>query len=151
MKIRFASLLVLASGLLLSLLPSVALAQITGDIEADIPFKFVVENTTLGPGKYVIHPMTMEQTTMEIRSESGHVAVAFLTEQTEAANVPAKTELIFDKYGTQEFLSKIFVEGNRSGVQVAKSRTEKQLQGKGQKPTSHSHPAKLRKAGAKKK
>jgi hypothetical protein len=45
----------------------------------------------------------------------------------QAGTSPAKTELIFDKYGNHYFLSKLFDEGNKLGSALEESRYEKKL------------------------
>lgn len=40
---------------------------------------------------------------------------------------PAKSELIFNKYGDRYFLAKFFEEDNRNGSQVTESRYEKKV------------------------
>ena len=52
----------------LTMYPTKAQAQITGDLEADIPFQFHVGNVKLPPGKYTIHVLDdSDLTMMEIR------------------------------------------------------------------------------------
>src|SRR6266403_893491 len=51
----------------------------------------------------------------------------FEVQQAEANSTPAKSELIFNKYGNRYFLAKLFDEGNPSGSQVLKSTYEKKI------------------------
>jgi hypothetical protein len=46
----------------------------------------------------------------------------FLTGTAQAAREPKQTELIFDRFGDQYFLSEIFEEGNHVGVELPESR-----------------------------
>jgi hypothetical protein len=143
MKSRILSLALLAAGVI-TLAPRHLSAQIPGDVDADIPFKFIVNSTTLGPGKYVIRPAS--QGSLEIVGSGGHATVFVLTEEAEAKTEPSKTELVFNRHGDQEFLSKIFIEGERDGVALTISPIEKKLDDAGQKHEVHSRPATLRKA-----
>ena len=85
-------------------------AQIDSDmsVEADIPYAFVVRDTTLPAGKYIVK--VLDDTSLnllEIRSADGRTAVSFETESTQADRTPRQTELVFNRIGNQYFLSQI--------------------------------------------
>jgi hypothetical protein len=110
----------------LTMYPTKADAQIVGDMEANIPFQFHVGNTKLPPGKYVIHVLDdSDLTMMEISSADGSTSALFQVRPAEASSAPAKSELIFNKYGNRYFLAQLFDEGNPSGSTVIESRYEK--------------------------
>jgi hypothetical protein len=105
-----------------------ASAQIVGDLDADIPFQFHVGNKELPAGKYRIHVQDdSDLTIMEITSVDGSSFALFQVQESDANAAPAKSELIFNKYGDDYFLSKLFDEGNPSGSKVIESRYEKQI------------------------
>jgi hypothetical protein len=130
--------------LLLGLFP-VLQAQITGDIEAEIPFSFVVADTTLSPGKYVIHPLGGDDPAMEIRRAEGGEPVTVLITRSVSTSLPPKTELLFNRYENQEFLAKVLVEGNHEKAEIEPSRAEKTAKREGQGAHVHSLPATNRK------
>jgi len=100
-------------------------AQIVGDLDVDIPFQFHAGNARLPAGKYRIHVLDgSDLTVMEITSADGSTSALFEIQDAEANATPAKSELIFNKYGNRYFLAKLFDEGNPSGSQVLKSRYE---------------------------
>jgi hypothetical protein len=108
--------------------PSKAHAQIIGEIEADIPFQFHAGDAKLPAGKYIIRTVdNTDLTIMEIISEDNSVSALFEVRDAEASAAPAKTELIFNKYGDRYFLAKLFDEGNPSGSTIAESRYEKRV------------------------
>ena len=108
--------------------PGTAHAQIIGEMEANIPFQFHAGDTKLLAGKYVIHVLdNSDLTLMEISSADGSTSALFDVGEAEANSAPAKTELIFNKYGNQYFLAKVFDEGNQSGSTVDESRYEKRI------------------------
>jgi hypothetical protein len=112
----------------LTLYPSKAQAQIVGEIEANIPFQFHAGNVKLPAGRYFIHVLdNTDLTVMEITSADGSTSALFDVQGTQATSSPAKSELIFDKYGNRYFLAKLFDEGNPSGSQVVESRYEKRI------------------------
>jgi len=111
---------------MLTVSPRNAHAQIIGEIEVTIPFQFHVGNAKLPAGKYIIHPLeNTDQTTMEISSADGSTSALFEVRDAEANSAPAKTELIFNKYGNRYFLAKLFDEANPNGSAVLESRYEK--------------------------
>ena len=108
--------------------PSKAQAQIVDDLEVNIPFQFHAGNTKLPAGQYRIHALDdADLTVMEISSADGSISALFQVQAAEANSVPAKSELIFNKYGNRYFLAKLFEEGSASGSQVAESRYEKRV------------------------
>jgi hypothetical protein len=126
-RYQLASLLI-ALVFALTMYPTKAQAQITGDLEADIPFQFHVGNTKLPPGKYTIHVVdNSDLTTMEISSADGSSSALFEVRDAEANTAPAKSVLIFNKYGHRYFLEKLFDESNPSGSAVVKSGYEKRI------------------------
>jgi hypothetical protein len=112
----------------LTMYPSKAQAQIVGDLEVNVPFQFHAGNTKLPAGQYRIHVLdNSDLTVMEISSVDGSTSALFEVQQAEANSTPAKSELIFNKYGNRYFLAKLFDEGNPSGSQVLKSTYEKKI------------------------
>jgi len=114
--------------LALTIYASKAKAQIVGDLEVNIPFQFHAGNAKLPAGQYRIHVLDdSDLTVMEISSADGSASALFQVQAAEANSTPAKSELIFNKYGNRYFLAKLFDEGNPSGSQVAQSRYEKRI------------------------
>jgi hypothetical protein len=112
----------------LAMCPTKAHAQITGQLEVNIPFEFHVGDSKLPAGTYLIHSLdTSNLTVMEISSADGSTSVLFDVQSAEARSEPAKDELIFNKYGNRYFLAKLFDEGNPSGEKVIESRYEKRI------------------------
>ena len=108
--------------------PTKAQAQIVGNLEADIPFQFHVGNVKLPPGKYTIHVLdNSDLTMMEISSADGSSSALFEVRDAKTNTTPAKSELIFSKYGHRYFLDKLFDESNPSGSEVVKSGYEKRI------------------------
>lgn len=118
----------LLAAFVLTILPVAVHAQIIGDIEATVPFPFHVGDTKLPAGTYRIHVLDRDDgSVLEISSADGSVSALFDVGSTQANTTPAKTELIFNKYGNHYFLSKMYDEGEASGSEVVKSRYEKRL------------------------
>jgi hypothetical protein len=121
----------------------IAMADITGQVDANIPFSFHIGNTTLPAGKYVFRMMNgSDLMIMTVRSADNKYAQEFLVRPSLAPTVPSHSELIFKRYGHEEFLKKIFETGAQTGVAVDESsRAESRLQKKGTKGVTHSQSA----------
>jgi hypothetical protein len=110
----------------LTIHPSKAHAQLIGNLEANIPFQFHAGDAKLPAGKYFIHALNnSDLSMMEITSADGSTSAIFEVHNTESNSVPAKSELIFNKYGNRYFLAKLFDEGNPDGSTVGESHYEK--------------------------
>jgi hypothetical protein len=110
----------------MSLWPARAQAQIIGNLEADVPFQFHVGNTTLPPGRYMVHELEgSDLTMMQISSADGKLSALFDVESAQARTAPEESELIFNKYGDRYFLSEMYDEGNVDGSRLSPSRDEK--------------------------
>jgi hypothetical protein len=103
-------------------------AQVIGELEAKIPFQFHAGNAKLPAGNYIIHVLdNSDLMVMEITSADGATSALFEVGNAQAKSAPAKSELIFNKYGNQYFLARVFDEGNPNGSTVTESRYEKRL------------------------
>jgi hypothetical protein len=103
-------------------------AQIVSSLEVNIPFQFHAGNAKLPAGEYRIHVLDdSDLVFMEITSADGFTSALFQVQAAEANSAPAKSELIFNKYGDRYFLAKLFDEGNPSGSEVVKSDYEKRV------------------------
>jgi hypothetical protein len=121
----------------MTIYPTKAHAQITGDLEVNIPFQFHAGNAKLPPGKYVIHMLDNDFTVMEISSTDGSTSALFQVKDAETNSEPAKSELIFNKYGNRYFLAKLFDEGNPSGSRVTESSYEKKISQAAEEAQAH--------------
>jgi hypothetical protein len=129
----------------------VANAQIDSGttIQANVPFTFVVGDTTLPAGKYDIRVLDADAlNVLELRSVKGNTAVTFNTDdtQTKRDQILNKGDLVFDKIGDKYFLSQVWMAGSASGNELVKSRMEKRLEGRGMKSERHSIAANLKKS-----
>jgi hypothetical protein len=103
-------------------------AQIIDTIDANIPFSFTVNNTTVPAGTYTITRLDSAPNVMLIRDQEGHAAAIFLAKDAVVTKEPRETELIFNRIGDTYFLSKIFEEGSKTGVVLPKPRAERDLE-----------------------
>ena len=107
---------------------SVAQAQIIGHLKSNIPFSFYVRNRLMPAGDYTIAELNPGSGLMEIRSADGKSAAVFLTIGKQEKDTRTPSELIFQKYGDNLFLSEIVEQGEIDGAQVVKSKMEQRLE-----------------------
>jgi len=105
-------------------------AQIESDatIRANVPHSFVVNNTTLPAGNYIV---TVADTTdlkvLEIRSADDKLAVLFDTEPVKVNRLSKQSELVFDQIGDTYFLAQVFMSGDEGGNELTKSKKQQRL------------------------
>lgn len=120
--------LFIALAFALTITPSKANAQITGDLLANIPFQFHAGNATLPAGEYRIHFVEdSDLSVMQITSADGSRSALFQVQDTEVKSTLTKSELIFNKYGDRYFLANLYEEGSDIGSQVIESHDEKAM------------------------
>jgi hypothetical protein len=141
LKSRF-SVLLLAGAAVLAFAAISAQAQLTDTIVASIPFAFTAGSAKLPAGTYNISVLDIDNPhVLVIADTNGKVEILADTEAARSDLSPTKTELEFDKIGNHEFLSKIWLEGERDGYQLVKSRMQTKLEKGGAKAQSHRIPA----------
>lgn len=119
--------------------PHTAHAQIIDSLEANIHHPFIVNNTTLPPGRYIFRMISpTEQTAMRVTSTDGGTSSDFLVRDSIDDHTPKHSELVFNRYDNREFLSKIYESGDKTGVAVDElSREEKDFVKHGKHATTH--------------
>lgn len=123
---------VLAAGALAAVAVPPAFAQGDGQITADVPFAFTVENRSFPAGEYVLANVNQSNpNTMELRSEDGRAHILFNTEGPSQSADPSKAEFVFDKVGDQYFLAAVDSMEGAEGGALAKSREEARLESSG--------------------
>ena len=115
-------------------------AQIINAIQAHVDHSFVIADKSLPPGEYTFRMTTdPDQSLMIATSQNGTNVAQFLVRQSIDDHRPRHSELVFNKYGNTEFLSKIFEGGSKNGVAVTEpSKQEARLTDQGQHALEHS-------------
>lgn len=123
----------LAAGLTAFNLP--AHAQITTNLKFTINHPWTVMNKTMPAGTYSFEMSrgTQQQQMIATNTHTGEKAV-FMAEQDTSNKPPRRSELVFDRIGNQEFLSRIYQSGARYGVAIQPSKEEARLEKEGQHP-----------------
>ncbi len=93
--------------------------------KVNVPFGFVVENTTLPAGMYNIEEVDTNE--ISIYNSKMDVRVSVMTDPIKAEPQAPYSELVFNEYGNKDFLSKVWVEGKEYGYYVPVSKTERDM------------------------
>ena len=112
-------------GFLIALSTVSAFAQTVNPVTAKIPFEFSVNNRTLPAGNYTLGKM-MSNSLVVVRSQDRKVAIASLATVTTNNKETAATQLIFHRYGNQYFLARIEMEGRENGLDLPKTKAERE-------------------------
>jgi hypothetical protein len=100
-------------------------APVTVRIRAEIPFDFMVGKKRLPKGEYIIESVG-DTGTLTIRNAKKGKAVTFNIIRSKPTDSP-KSKLVFNRYGEQYFLSRIWDPSSETILKLNKSKTEKQV------------------------
>ena len=104
-------------------LPS-AYAQ-TIDLGAEVPFDFRVGDTLMHAGKYTLHD---SGSLLTVRSLGGQKKGVFrLTVPTSRTAATTDGKLVFNRYGSEYYLTTLWTPGSQEGRAVIKSKREKEV------------------------
>lgn len=114
----------LLMGLLSVLYAIPAMAQINHKVTFDAPSAFFAGNAKMPAGSYTVTQPNLDDNLLLIEDASGsHSAfVEFVVAPSNAAH--AQTDVTFNKYGSVDFLSAIWIEGRTSEMQALPSKVE---------------------------
>jgi hypothetical protein len=127
---------------------ALAHAQVSDPVEFTTSFAFTVGNTTMPPGSYEIRRDTDNGTVYRIESAKKHIGTLFEVEPTSMNKPPAKTEVVFKRYGSGYVLKSVWEEGSSEGIETAMVEAERHHVKHGGTVTEERIPAKHHKAGA---
>jgi hypothetical protein len=121
--------------LVLTIGTAAASAQITTQMGFKMSQSFVVENTTLPAGSYLITPVSgTDQSVVQIRNTTTDAGVMVGVELVQPDAGQSGSQLVFNKYKKVLALSEIFPGGENQGYKLLPGHPEK-LAAKTEKPT----------------
>jgi len=98
------------------------------NVKANVPFDFTVGKSNLSAGTYNIQSIsTGTGKVLVIRSEDSANSMLAAANSADALDPSPNSRLVFHKYGSQYFLSQIWLEGERVGRQFNISRREAEM------------------------
>ena len=121
--------LMAAAGMIMMLAMAAPIfAQHSGQMKVTVPFNFSVENDRLKAGDYTIERIATGR--LRIRNEDGSVSTIFLAIPAQEKATPEKAHFIFNRYGGEYFLEKIWVPGQQGGWELLKGKYEMEIANK---------------------
>jgi hypothetical protein len=100
-------------------------AQSDTRLVVTIPFEFSIRNKVLPAGEYIVSQIARD--TLMIRRVDCSASETFFTNPIQAHSTPNQSTLVFNRYGKQYFLAKIWKIGNDTGSELSKPRAERKL------------------------
>ena len=133
---RLKSMLALATLVLgLAALSMPARAQITTNLKFRVSHPWILMNKAMPAGTYSFEMSRgTQQQQMIVTNLNTKGRAVFAVEQDSHTYPPHHSELVFNRIGQKEFLSRIYQSGARYGVAVGPSKEEARLEKQGQKP-----------------
>jgi hypothetical protein len=103
-----------------------ALAMPPETLLVHVPFAFSVQDATFPAGDYQIHPLSdLDRQVLELRSTDGRHAVFVPSEDAPTSSRTAQPEIVFHRYGQNEFLHAIHLpEGTGAVLEASRSEVE---------------------------
>jgi hypothetical protein len=118
--------LAVTSGLMFLSLAVPGMAQIVNGVDFTTSFPFYAGNAKMPAGAYTITQAEGDDDTiLLIQSKSGSHSAFLDNTPTQAANPHPQSDVTFNKYGTTDYLSQVWVAGQNYGMQVLPSKVEK--------------------------
>jgi hypothetical protein len=128
----------------LSLLSAMPLdAQIDNGMNFTTSFPFYAGNAKMPAGAYKITQTDIDESELLIESQDGKYSAFLDSMATQSEQPHSQSDVTFHKYGNTEYLNRIWVEGQRSGLKVYPTKAEKKAAASA-KVVEHSVAAKKR-------
>ena len=102
-------------------------------------FPFYAGNTLMPPGYYIARLSAEDSTILTIQSKDGHHNAILDFVPSYADQADAHTDVTFRRYGTTEFLHRIWLVGQRFGMVILPTKMETKMNDHGT-PQEHSIP-----------
>jgi hypothetical protein len=108
---------------------SVAHAQFQNRMTASIPFDFKIGNKSLPAGEYTIQCVNSDsgKSALLLKSVDGRTSRMVMMTPAQANEAQAQIRIVFNRYGNQYFLAQVWTTADNYGLELARSRTEREL------------------------
>lgn len=103
-----------------------AQAQNAATMTVTIPFDFSVAGKTLPAGDYLVR-MEDSRSTLKIQHREGSAAALVIVSPVVRRDIQNQSKLVFNRYGTQHFLSQVWLAGSSNGEELRKSTEERAI------------------------
>ena len=107
---------------------SASVARADQLVVAHVPFAFIVGDSRLPAGDYVVKEMDSNPSIIEITSAQGHQSMFTLTMESSSMETPARPQLVFEKFEDQYFLARVVREdGNDREIMLTPALMEREV------------------------
>ena len=106
---------------------AVANGQSNQVLTAQVPFEFVVGEHTLAAGEYRVRTIDQARNEIAVMNRAGDLAIR-LSSPAERRDESKAAKLVFHRYGNTYFLSQIWMAGENSGRELAKTKQERAME-----------------------
>jgi hypothetical protein len=107
------------------------------NLQASIPFDFVVGDKALAAGEYVVGKITSSSDEgIMVHSRDSRQSAIQLTSAVQAHAAKNRAMLIFHRYGSAYFLEQVWTSGSAEGREMLKSKAERAIERELAKSTS---------------
>jgi len=97
-------------------------------VVAHVPFAFIVGDSRLPAGDYIVKELDSSPGVIEIASAHGHQSILTLTMEWSAVETPARPQLVFEKFEDQYFLARVIREdGNDRELMLTPAVMEREV------------------------
>lgn len=104
-------------------------AQSRETMKVNIPFEFTVAGDVFEAGDYTIERFNPQQRSVLIlKSVDGNSKRILLTNEVKTENIVENAKLVFTKIAGSYFLSQVWVDSGRSGLELVKSKAERKTE-----------------------
>ena len=100
-------------------------AQNSTPVSATVPFDFIVGKYLLPAGDYSVQQASAGMTV--IRSADRKTNLTIMTHTARSVIRQEQTRLVFNRYGNEYFLSKVWIEGSEAGTEARPNKRENEL------------------------
>ena len=122
-KTKFSAVLMIVLGAALAIAP--AHAQTSGKVLVSIPFDFSVGNNSLKAGSYQLE--ALESGVLVFSATNGQQRQIVFALRGDSTNLNQRPHLEFTRYGTEAFLSRVFLSGSADSNELLRTSREKKL------------------------
>jgi hypothetical protein len=100
-------------------------AQGSQKLNVQVPFEFHMGNSMLPSGEYTVDDAAPG--VVRLRSADSKSAAMIITIPVQTSDRPSEGKLVFNKYGDEYFLSKVWRAGSKTGSALPKTRREAEV------------------------
>ena len=98
-------------------------AQVSQGVVAKVPFSFVAGQKSFASGDYRVK-LYSSTGVLSIQSLDGKTHGLALCGSAEVAKAPTHASLIFNRYGNEYFLNQLWMQGEKTGLELVKTKRE---------------------------